>query len=111
MSSSILKGNLINRTGKTLDGATFEVRAYDRDGNLLRGVEEKTIFTASQLEAGGRQPLNSGYGVWLQGIPPDAISRLEVSEISDETSGALLLQSIPLMSYTVFLQEYSKIEE
>ncbi|HKC64532.1 MAG TPA: hypothetical protein VKB86_12905 [Pyrinomonadaceae bacterium] len=111
MSSSILKGNLINRTTKTLDNATFEVKAYDREGNLLRGVEEKTIFTASQIEAGGNEPLNAGYGVWLQGIPPDAISRLEVSEIGDETGGALQLRSIPLVSYTVFSEEYSEIEE
>lgn len=111
MNSSILKGNLVNRTNKSLDEATFEVKAYDREGNLLRGVEEKTIFTASQLEAGGSYPLNSGYGLWLQGIPPDAISRLEVSETNDETDDTLLLQSIPLVSYVVYSEEYSGIEE
>lgn len=109
--SSILKGNLVNRTGKSLDEATFEVKAYDREGNILRGVEGKTIFTANQLEAGESQPINYGYGVWLQGISPDAISRLEVYETSYETDGALLLRAIPLVSYTVFLEEYSQIEE
>lgn len=110
MRSSILEGNLINRTNKPLDEATFEVKAYDREGNLLRGVEEKTIFTASQLEAGASQPLNYGYGVWLQGIPLDAVSRIEVYRSGDE-EGVVPLQSIPLVNYVVFSGTYSEIEE
>ncbi|MDQ3817836.1 MAG: hypothetical protein M3362_09110 [Acidobacteriota bacterium] len=111
MHSSILEGELVNRTNRALDEVTFEVKAYDREGNLLRGVEEKTIFTASQLEAGASQPLNYGYGVWLQGIPLDAVSRIEIYKASDEVGGAPLLQSIPLVNYVVFSEKYSETEE
>lgn len=84
-SSTILKGDLVNRTNRHLDQITFEVKAYDREGNLLRGVEEKTIFTAHQLEPGMGASINSGYGTWLQGIPLRAIARVEISETNDET--------------------------
>lgn len=110
-SSTILKGNLVNETNRPLEQMTFEVKAYDRAGNLLEGVEEKTIFTARQLEPKTDAPINSGYGVWLQGIPLDAIARVEIYETSNEIDSARPLQMIPLASHALFLKKYSDIEE
>jgi len=92
--STILKGNLVNRTNHRLDPVTFEVKAYDRAGNPLRGFEEKTIFTARSLDADACAPINSGYGVWLQGIPLNSISRIEIYETSEQTDAALVSQSL-----------------
>ena len=78
--STILKGDLVNRTNAHLDRVTLEVRAYDHAGNLLRGFEEKTIFTARQLDRDAYAPINSGYGVWLQGVPLAAVARVEINE-------------------------------
>jgi hypothetical protein len=109
--SAILKGNLVNSTNRHLDQMTFEVKAYDREGNLLRGVEEKTIFTAHQLEPNADAPIHSGYGVWLQGIPLSEIARVEISETGNETGAARSAQIIPFAGRALFLKEYSEIEE
>ena len=110
--SVILKGNLVNRTNHYLDQATFEVKAYDRNGRLLKGVEEKTIFTVNQFKANASMPVNSGYGVWLQGIALDNISRIEISETGDDDAArSSLIRVIPFASHAVFGKDYSGIEE
>ena len=111
MKSVILKGNLVNRTGHSLEQATFEVKAYDRDGRPLKGAEEKTIFVVDQLKAHASTPVNSGYGVWLQGIPLDSIASIEISETGDEAARLSLLRMIPLADHAAFWKEYSEIEE
>jgi hypothetical protein len=109
--SVILKGNLVNRTNHYLDEATFEIKAYGRDGRLLKGVEEKTIFAVHQFKANASMPVNSGYGVWLQGIPLDNIARIEISETGDEAARSSLIRMIPFANHAVFWKDYSEIEE
>ncbi|HEV7374594.1 MAG TPA: hypothetical protein VGN95_07745 [Pyrinomonadaceae bacterium] len=109
--SVILKGNLVNKTNHYLDEATFEIKAYDRDGRLLKGVEEKTIFAVRQFKANASMPVNAGYGVWLQGIPLDTIARIEISETGHEAAASSLIRMIPLASHAVFWKDYSEIEE
>lgn len=109
--SAVLKGQLINKTKRPLDEVTFEVRAYDHDGQLLKGIEEKTIFIAHQLKPRASTALNSGYGVWLQGIPPDAVSTIEISETSDDSATSFPIQVIPFASHAVTWKEDSEIEE
>jgi hypothetical protein len=111
MNSVILKGNLVNKTGRYLDQATFEIKAYDRNGRLLKGVEEKTIFVVNQLKAHASMPVNSGYGVWLQGIPLDTIAKIEIEKSGDETSPSSLMRMIPFASHAAFWKDYSEIEE
>jgi hypothetical protein len=111
MGSVILKGNLVNKTNHYLDEATFEIKAYDRDGRLLKGVEEKTIFAVRQFKANASMPLNSGYGVWLQGIPLDTIARIEISETGDEATASSLMRMIPFASHAAFLKDYFEVEE
>ena len=109
--STVVKGDVVNRSNRSLDEATFEVRAYDRDGELLRGAERKTIFAVNQLKARASAQINSGYGVWLQGIPLDRIARVEISETSNEIGRSSALNVIPLASHVLSWREYSKIEE
>jgi hypothetical protein len=109
--SVVLKGNLVNKTNRYLDEVTFEIKAYDRDGKLLKGVEEKTIFAVPQLKAHASMPVNSGYGVWLQGIPLDNIARIEISETGDEMGASSLMRMIPFASHAAFWKDYSEIEE
>jgi hypothetical protein len=111
MNSVILKGNLVNKTGRYLDQATFEIKAYDRSGKLLKGVEEKTIFVVNQLRAHASMPVNSGYGVWLQGITLDTIARIEISETGDETAALSLMRMIPFADHAAFWKDYSEVEE
>jgi hypothetical protein len=111
MGSVILKGNLVNKTNHYLDEATFEIKAYDRDGRLLKGVEAKTIFALRQFKANASMPVNSGYGVWLQGIPLDTIARIEISETGDEAARASLVRMIPFASHAAFWKDYSEVEE
>ena len=85
--STRLIGKLVNQTKRRWDTIVFAVRAFDRNGKRLRGVEEDTIFGFHQLGRGKSAPLNSGYGVWLEGIPINAIARLEVI-VDDEESPA-----------------------
>jgi hypothetical protein len=109
--SVILNGNLVNRTGRSLNEATFEVKAYDRDGRFLKGVEEKTIFVVNQLKAHASAPVNYGYGVWLQGIPLETIARIEISETGDENARSSLLRMIPFADHAAFWKDYSEVEE
>jgi hypothetical protein len=111
MKSVILKANLVNRTGRSLEQATFEIKAFDRDGRPLKGVEEKTIFVVAQLKAHASMPVNSGYGVWLQGIPLDSIARIEISETGDAAARASLLRMIPFAEHAVFWKDSAEIEE
>lgn len=83
--STILKGEVVNAASGRLGRATFAVRAYNSEGELLHGFEEVNIFTAPELEPGAGASINSGYGVWLQGIPLSAISRIEIDETGEST--------------------------
>ena len=111
VSSTVMQAEVVNKSNRHLAQATFEVRAFDGDGKLLRGVERRTIFTVNQLKAHASAPINSGYGVWLQGIPLDRIARVEISETSDEMNAASALKVIPLASHVAAWKEYSEIEE
>ena len=82
--STKLTGDLLNNTGQRWNKAAFEVRAYDRDGKLLKGLENLTIFEFNDLERDASAPLDWGYGVWLEGVAIDAIARLEVILIDGE---------------------------
>jgi hypothetical protein len=84
--STVLKGDVLNRSGRDREELFFEVRAYDRGGRLLTGSEERTIFAVRQLGARASAPINHDHGVWLQGVPTDAIARLEVFESRDISS-------------------------
>lgn len=110
-SSTILEGYIYNKRPHRLNQATFEIKAYDSTGALLRGVEDKTIFTAHRLKANGSAPLNDGYGVWLQGIALDSIARLEISEASSKTETSNLTRFLPFANHVVDLIKYSEIEE
>lgn len=83
--STKLSGRLVNQTKRRWETMVFAVRAFDRSGKRLRGVEAETIFGVHQLGRGKSAPLNSGYGVWLEGIPINAIARLEVIVSDDES--------------------------
>jgi hypothetical protein len=76
--STRLTGKLVNRTQKAWEQLVFTLRAYDLSGQPLKGVERETIFGVNQLGKGKSASLNSGYGVWLEGIPLNAIARVEV---------------------------------
>lgn len=82
--STKLTGVLLNNTGQRWNKAAFEVRAYDRDGKQLKGVEDLTVFEFNDLERDASAALDSGYGVWLEGVTIDAIARLEVLLIDGE---------------------------
>jgi hypothetical protein len=110
-SSTILKGKVSSTQSHLVNQATFEIRAYDHTGARLRGVEEKTIFTVRHLKARASLPLNSGHGVWLQGISLDRIARLEVIEAGAETAQSSLAHFLPFASHAVDWKRYSEIEE
>lgn len=84
--SAILKGYVVNKTNHKREEVSFEVRAYDGDGQILKGSERETIFAVRELEANESAQINQGYGVWLQGIPLEAVARIEILETSDETA-------------------------
>lgn len=109
--SAILKGEFINQTNHYLDEATFEIKAYDREGRLLKGAEEKTIFAVHQLKANASTSLNYGYGVWLQGISPETIARIELLETSDEPTASFPIRAIPLASHALAWKKDSELEE
>ncbi|HEX8706729.1 MAG TPA: FxLYD domain-containing protein [Pyrinomonadaceae bacterium] len=83
MGSTIVKGNISNETNRRLSRTSFEIRAYDADGQPLKGVEARTIFEIQPLRAGASVAINSGYGVWMEGVSLDAINRIEVVETDD----------------------------
>jgi hypothetical protein len=109
--STILKGKVVNKTNRRRGQISFEVRAYDRDGRVLKGLESKTIFAAHELKPHASAPINRGYGVWLQGISLDDIARIEVSEISLEHYVPIVARMIPLAAHAFAWQRYSEIEE
>ncbi len=82
--STKLSGKLVNQTKQSWPTVVFAIRAYDSNGQQLRGIERETIFGFNQLAKDKSAPINSGYGVWLQGIPLSAIARLEVVLLDDE---------------------------
>lgn len=86
--STKINGRLVNQTKRRWDTIVFAVRAFDRAGQRLRGVEAETIFGVHQLSRGKSAPLNSGYGVWLEGIPASAVARLEIVVLEDASPAA-----------------------
>lgn len=82
--STKLEGKLINRTGQRWDKIVFALKAYDSNGRQLTGVESETIFGFHQVGKGKSVPINSGYGVWLEGIPLSAVARVEVFLLDDD---------------------------
>jgi hypothetical protein len=109
--STILKGKVVNKTNHKYEQVYFEVRAYDRDGRILKGLESKTIFASQELKAGASIPINHGHGVWLQGIPSEKIARIEISENGKELERKTLASMIPLASHALDLKRYAEIEE
>lgn len=109
--STILKGNIVNKTKRQREQVSFTVRAYGRDGQLLKGLESKTIFTAQRLKANAAVPINHGYGVWLQGISLDDIARVEISEMGQEHEIPIIARMIPLASHALDVKRYSEVEE
>lgn len=108
--STILKGSVVNRTNRIRDEVSFEVRAYDGSGQILKGLERETIFAVRQLKANASAPINQGYGVWLQGIPLEAVARIEILETNGQ------IASIPswtkwLSSHAMSWEKDSEIEE
>jgi hypothetical protein len=109
--STILKGNVLNKTKRKHEQVSFLVRAYNLDGQLLKGLEAETIFTAQGLKANAAVPINHGYGVWLQGISLNDIARIEISEVGKDAGTATLTRMIPLASHALDVQRYAEIEE
>lgn len=109
--STILKGKVVNKTNRKYEQISFEVRAYDRDGQFLKGLESKTIFASQELKAGASIPINHGYGVWLQGVPSEKIARIEISENRKQIETSTLDRIIPLASHALNLKRYAEIEE
>ncbi len=109
--STILKGKVVNKTNRKYEQVFFEVRAYDRDGQILKGLESRTIFASQELKAGASTPINHGYGVWLQGVSAEKIARIEISENGKELARSALARMIPLASHALDLKRYAEIEE
>ncbi|MDX6694727.1 MAG: hypothetical protein QOF02_2330 [Blastocatellia bacterium] len=82
--STKISGKLVNQTKQQWQGVMLSLKAYDASGRQLRGVERETVFGFNQLEKGKSAPINSGYGVWLEGVPLQSIARLEVGLLKDE---------------------------
>lgn len=98
--STKLSGRLVNETQQQWDIIVFAVKAYDRSGRQLRGVERETVFGFNQLGKGKSAAINSGYGVWLEGIPFKAIARVEV-----------VLLDAPRAAHSKTMEKLSRIEE
>ena len=109
--STLLNGKLVNKTNRTREQVTFEVRAYGSDGRILKGLESKTIFALQELKAGDSVPINHGYGVWLQGIPAEKVARIEIFETGTEDGGRTLARRIPLAGHALDLKRDAEIEE
>ena len=109
--STVLKGKIRNKTGRRYEQVSFEVRAYGRDGQLLRGLESKIIFAAHELKANASAPINYGHGVWLQGVPAEKIARIEISETGQGIGASRLARRIPLYSHAQDWKRYVEIEE
>jgi hypothetical protein len=75
--STKLKGEISNDTARGWKRATFELKAFDDKGNQLKGAEDVIIFQINDLERTASMPIDDGYGVWLEGIPFESISKIE----------------------------------
>jgi hypothetical protein len=109
--STVLKGNIVNLTKRKREQVSFVVKAYGRDGQLLKGLESETLFTAQELKANASVPINHGYGVWLQGILTENIARIEISEISQAQDIPIMARMIPFPAHALALERYSDVEE
>jgi len=109
--STVLKGNVVNKTKHKREQVSFEVRAYDSNGRILKGLESKTVFAAHELKANAQAPINHGYGVWLQGVSLDEVARIEVSEINEQADIPIMARIIPLAGHALDTMRYSEIEE
>ena len=109
--STILKGNVVNKTKHNREQVAFEIRAYNVDGQMLKGLESKTIFASQELKAGASTPINHGYGVWLQGVPTEKIARIEISEMGKATNRLTIARMIPLGNHALDLKRDAEIEE
>lgn len=109
--STVLKGEIVNNESRDREQVSFEVRAYNRDGQLLTGPERETIFTVGRLKANSSAPINHNHGVWLQGVRLDDIARIEVSETSAEPRTSTLAKMIPLAGHALTWKRDSEIEE
>jgi hypothetical protein len=109
--STILKGSVVNKTKQKREQVSFEVRAYDVSGRMLKGLESKTIFASQELKAGASTPINYGHGVWLQGVPVEKIARVEIIEIGAKNGRSNIARMIPLASHALDLKRYAEIEE
>ncbi len=76
--STRLDGKLVNQTKRRWERITFALKAYDGAGRQLKGIERETVFAFNQLGKGKSSVLNSGYGVWLEGINFQRVARVEV---------------------------------
>ena len=86
--STRINGQLVNQTKQQWESVLLTVKAYDVSGRRLKGVERETVFGFNQLGKGKSASINSGYGVWLEGIPLQSIARLEVSLQDDDSRAA-----------------------
>ena len=109
--STVLKGNILNKSKRRREQVSFVVTAYGHDGQVLKGPESETVFTAQEVKANASVPINHGYGVWLQGILTDDIARIEISEISQAQDIPIMARMMPLASHVMDLKRYSEIDE
>jgi pSer/pThr/pTyr-binding forkhead associated (FHA) protein len=109
--STVLKGSVVNKTKHTREQVSFEVRAYDRDGRVLKGLESKTVFAAHKLKANSSAPINHGYGVWLQGVSLEDVARIEVSETGERADVPIMARLIPLAGHALDVKRYAEIDE
>jgi hypothetical protein len=77
LGSTKLKGQISNETARAWNRLIFEVKAFDAQGNQLKGAEEITILQVNDFDETAAMPIDGGYGVWLEGIPFASISRVE----------------------------------
>jgi hypothetical protein len=109
--STVIKGSVVNKTKSKREQVSFEVRAYDRDGRILKGLESKTVFAVHELKANSSAPINHGYGVWLQGVSLEDVARIEVSEIGEWADVPIMARLIPLAGHALDVKRYSEIDE
>ncbi|HEX8922321.1 MAG TPA: hypothetical protein VF766_12675 [Pyrinomonadaceae bacterium] len=109
--STVLRGNVLNKSKHKREQVSFLVRAYGRDGLVLKGLESETVFTAQELKANSSVPINHGYGVWLQGILTEDIARIEISEIGQAHDIPIMAWIKPLEKESLDLASYAEIEE
>ena len=84
--STKLRGRILNRTGRKWGRAVFELRAFNARGERLKGAEGRTTFQVNDLDEDGAAPLDYGYGIWLEAIPIESVSTLEVVLITSSVS-------------------------